>query len=768
MSTGPLLRLQAALIISLFLGGCSLQNQQFARAERMERDGKVASALAGYERLLAATPAKNARRRSELLVHIGQCQYRLDRLSEALASFQRATEVDGSNTVAHLRMGELLLAAGATDQAREEAEAVLSSSASSADGLALLGAAWEAAGNMSSAMDAYLGVLQLDPTRANVAVALADLYNRQEKVEEARQVLHRAAEARPQSAMPWLALARLSEQLGDSNAAEENYRRAVAVEDTPETNLRLVQFLQRTSRIPEAEQVLRRVDAERHAFPVALADFELSSGHPDSALEQYSLALRANPVSDSMSRGNRSASEQRGAIVARAVEASLSSAQMGPASLKTSAIEKAKRQLAQNVPSLDAATADLLRAEIALSESDRGAALQYAQQALKAAADSAAAHYVMGMAHLQAKNATAARQEWAAAIDADPQFTPARLAMAEDALRCGDPQTADLQGRMAVRDEPGSIDALIVFAKSLVAQKQYGAAAVMAHRALALDPSALEPELLFGKIALQQDRIGDALLHFQKAVLLDPSSGDAINGLLQVYRKGRITRSMLRHMEQAAGQEPASATVMEITGRLYAQNGWHKDAKRCLARALQIDNRRSTAATALAQLQFAQGEISQATDSAAQAGGGSGELLMAYRAQQQNRTERAMADYERALRAGDQSEVAANNLAWLYAQQGIRLDRALVLATSASKDAPSNPAVLDTLGFVHLQRREYSEAVKVLETAALLAREGHAGTDNGELTRQIHHHLALAYLRVGQTDAAQQIAQSRARWRPFR
>ncbi len=126
-----------------------------------------------------------------------------------------------------------------------------------------------------------------------------------------------------------------------------------------------------------------------------------------------------------------------------------------------------------------------------------------------------------------------------------------------------------------------------------------------------------------------------------------------------------------------------------------------------------------------------------------------------------------MADYERALRAGDQSGVAANNLAWLYAQQGIHLDRALVLATSASKDAPNNPAVLDTLGFVHLQRREYSEAVRVLETAAVLAREGHPGTD-GELTRQIHHHLALAYLRVGQTDTAQQTAQSRLPWKPLR
>ncbi len=403
-----------------------------------------------------------------------------------------------------------------------------------------------------------------------------------------------------------------------------------------------------------------------------------------------------------------------------------------------------------------------------VSESDRGAALQYAQQALKAAPDSAAAHYVMGMAHRQAKNVTAARQEWDAAIDADPQFTPARLAIAEDALGSGDPRTADLQARMAVRDEPGNIDALLVFAKSLVAQKQYGAAAVMAHRALALDPAAVEPELLFGKIALHEDRIGDALVHFQKAVLLDPSSGDAINGLLQVYRKGRITRSMLRHMERVAGQEPASATVMEITGRLYAQNGWHADAKRCLARALQIDNRRSTAATALAQLQFAQGEISQATDSAAQAGGGSGELLTAYRAQQQNQTQRAIADYESALRAGDQSGVAANNLAWLYAQQGIHLERALALATAASKDAPNNPAVLDTVGFVHLQRREYSQAVKVLETAAVLAREVHPASDNGELKREIHHHLALAYLRVGQTGAAQQIAQNRAPRRPFR
>ncbi|HLZ49128.1 MAG TPA: hypothetical protein VKP61_00115, partial [Candidatus Acidoferrum sp.] len=113
-------------------------------------------------------------------------------------------------------------------------------------------------------------------------------------------------------------------------------------------------------------------------------------------------------------------------------------------------------------------------------------------------------------------------------------------------------------------------------------------------------------------------------------------------------------------------------------------------------------------------------------------------------------------DYERILQQGDASGAAANNLAWIYAQQGTNLDRALLLAQRARLLAPQNPAVLDTLGVVHLKRHEYSQAVLVLKKAIEMA----ALTPVADNTLiQFRQHLAEAYLRSGQTQAASALQQ---------
>src|SRR5205085_7907268 len=113
---------------------------------------------------------------------------------------------------------------------------------------------------------------------------------RADHVNEARAVLRQAAAQQPHSTIPWLALARLEEQEGEVDAAEQDYRQALAAENTPEANLRLAQFLVRSGRIPEAEALLQKVDREQPAQARALPDFELLSGRAERASQHYSAA----------------------------------------------------------------------------------------------------------------------------------------------------------------------------------------------------------------------------------------------------------------------------------------------------------------------------------------------------------------------------------------------------------------------------------------------------------------------------------------------
>ncbi len=744
------------LLLAALLVGCASPQRQFMRAEGLEKSGKQSQALVIYQKLLDGAPRTAPRTRSEIYYRMGECLYRMDRIAEAYSAYQKAVEVEPSNMAAHLRMGEFLLAAGAMNRARQEAELVMKKSgAGNPEALALWGAALADSGQYALAEDAYRRVLAVQPRHMQVAVALADIYNQENKIEEARKVLRESAEANPQSALPWLALGRLNEQEGEIAAAEVCYRKAVAVEDAPQSNLRLAQFLQRTSRINEAEQVLRKVDALRPSQPTALPDFELIAGKPGTALTKYQAALTAAPAKTpkdklpSLMPGEQV--HNRALLATRLVEADVQIADEQSGRQKTETLQRARGHLDVYRLDLDPATLAILEAEIALSESDLPRAAVQAKTAVSLAPQSAPAHFVLGMSEHRAGKDATARSEWLAALDADSHFVPARLALAEQALAAKDSRAAERYVTAVVRDEPGNVRALNLFARVLTAENRLDAASIIAHRAMAMDSSAAQPHVVLGDIALRQGRTGDALINFEQAILLQPHSPDAMEGLMRVYRKGTFTRAMLARMEKIATAKPPSAALLEIAGRLYATHGWYADAERCLKSAIRFDPQRTTAAAALAKIYASTGRLDEAADSASHIGGDSAALLAAVRAQERNDVPSAIENYERAIREGEHSGVAANNLAWLYVEQGTNLDRALQLAESARAQAPENPAVLDTVGVVRLRLHKYSEAISALESARNLAGEL---PSNPELLAQIRRHLSEAYLRAGKPEAA--------------
>ncbi len=751
MSINRALLLSFFVLLTGFSLACSTSAplKEFARGQQLEKQGKTSAALAEYQRVLPRLRPEETRFRSETYYRIGECLFGLDEAAEAYSAFQKATDADKSNFMAQLRLGELQLAAGSLDKAAEQARLVLASGTAATEALALLGAAAAASGDSQAAQQAFSRVLDADPSRVTVALALADIYNRADRPDDARAVLKKAAAAQPNISSPWLALGRLEEQEGKAGAAEQAYRKAVAAEDSPETNLRLAQFLERASRIPEAEQVLRRVDAQRPAMPTALPDFEVISGRAPNALDQYLSALQsaqAKPASRPSSRPNA----DRAALVARLIEADLQTA-----TLKNdkAALDRARAHLEQYRHELDSATIGILNAELALTTGNVPLAGIYAAGAVALAPESAPAQYVLGRAKDRAGDSNAARLAWLAALETDPHFVPARLALASQALEQKDAGNAETFIIPAVQDEPANLRALDLFARTLLAQRRYSSAALIAQRALAVDNTAAAPHLVLGEAALQQQLLGEALVHFEQAVLLDPHSHDAMEGLTRVYRYGSITRPMLQRMEKAAISDPPSATLMEITGRLYFERGWYADAERCLQQAVRLDPQRSTAVRALARTFAATGRYEAAAGSAARLGGYPAALLQAFQAEERNDLGRAIQNYEAALRHGESTGTAANNLAWLYAQRGTNLERALRLAETARALSPSNPAVLDTLGFVRLRRREYSQAIEVLESASRVVASQQAA-ERAQLLNAIKHHLAEAYLRAGQPEQA--------------
>ncbi len=730
--------------------GCS-QSRHFAIGARLEKMGRYNDALGAYQAALLQAKGKDARPQSQIYYRMGECFIHLNRIREAFGAFEKAAIADPDNVNAQLRIGEFLLSAGAADRARDQAEAIMRRNPRNGEALALWGAAMEGLGQKEKAKEAYREALSLEPGRVSVAIALADLYNGEDDTKHAQEVLEESAKANPKNASPWLATARLHEQEGEIKEAEVAYRRAVQVEDTPETNLRLAQFLERTSRIDESEQVLRRVDAQRPAEPTALADFELNAGRPSNALSSYQAVLSSRDDSVKGKQPAPKLAQERARLAARIVETDIDVASKQSAPDAAASLKRAHDHLAAYARDLDAATVAILESEAALAENNLPLASEKAASALAMAPQSAAALYTQGAVRLRCSDPAEARERWLSALESDSHFAPARLALAEQALNAGDHKGAEEYVLAVVRDEPGNLRAVMLFARILASEKRYPSAVLMAQRAQALDPKSPEPQLLIARVASELHRPGEALVHYEQAVLLDPHSKDAVEGLTNLYNTGKITRPMLAQIEKVATAAPASATLMEIAGRLYAQHGWYADAQRCLQATLKLDPQRTSASAALAQTYASTGNLGAASESAAKTGNNSAVLIEGVKAQERNDVSAAIQNYERAVRGGEKSGVAANNLAWIYAQQGTNLYRALDLAQTAQSLLPQDPAVLDTVGVVRLRLRQYSEAIKALESAKHLASEKASGT---VLMAQIRQHLAEAYLRAGNTGAA--------------
>jgi tetratricopeptide (TPR) repeat protein len=558
-------------------------------------------------------------------------------------------------------------------------------------------------------------------------------------------VLLSATTAQPKSALPWLTLGRLEEQEGNIKSAESAYRQAVAVENSPDSNLRLAQFYERSARVLDAKSVLHNVDGMRPDQPTAFADFNLAAGDSARANDGYLSALQGAPRSK-----DPSAKLTRRELIARLIESDLAKAESDQRQ-RNAAIAAARQHMLAYGSELDEAERMLLQAEIALADDDLVQASVHSSEALTKAPRSPAAHYISAVVRYRSSDAASARSEWQQAIDLDGTFVPARIALAEDSIAEHDFSGAQELILPVIRMEPSNVQALVIFARTLIAEKSYDSARNIAIRIQALSPRSPYPHILRGGAALDTRNYATALIEYQQAVLLDTNSKEAIDGLARVYSVAEITRPMLLKMEKMGLASPPSAILLEIAGRNFINIHLYKDAERCLRESLAVDSTRHSAAEWLARLQAQSGDLASASHSVATVHEFS-PMLAGVEAEQQHDLDAAAEHYDKAVRAGDPTGVAANNLAWILAQQNRELDRAIGLANKARELQPDNPAVLDTVGFVHLARREYTDAITVLEHAREIA--SFKGSDEAVLS-EVRHHLSVAYLRTGQTERAQ-------------
>ena len=114
--------------------------------------------------------------------------------------------------------------------------------------------------------------------------------------------------------------------------------------------------------------------------------------------------------------------------------------------------------------------------------------------------------------------------------------------------------------------------------------------------------------------------------------------------------------------------------------------------------------------------------------------------------------DKAITELEQLLQIQPDFWPAANDLAFLLADHGQGkkyLDRALTLAKNAQSLNPSNPDLMDTLGWVYYRKNDIKTAIEWLENAW-------AGSPKNPV---VNYHMGMAYYKFGNTEKAKEYLQ---------
>jgi len=219
-------------------------------------------------------------------------------------------------------------------------------------------------------------------------------------------------------------------------------------------------------------------------------------------------------------------------------------------------------------------------------------------------------------------------------------------------------------------------------------------------------------------------------------------------GILLYIQKFK-TSAMLE-FEKAIEINPNSILANYFTGLLYSDLGDHSKAAVYLSESLQTSPDFFSANYALAETYLFTGKQSKAIehyDAARLAKNDVGVLVrlgLLYEARKSFKE--AATIYKELTNNFPDIYIGFNQLAWLYAKQGINNNEALTLAKKAQALLPNNISILDTLGWVYANKKDYKNALTHLEKANKLS----SGTNPDVL-----YHLAYVQNASGKKNAAE-------------
>jgi tetratricopeptide (TPR) repeat protein len=767
-------RLLAACLFGVAMAmGCQSDEEKLAdflsRGDAALEAGNPNEAVIEYRNVIQIDPNN-----SQAHYGVAQAYLRQGNLKAGYWELSESVRLDPSNLDARRRFGSMSIAARDFDQVLEQAEALIAAEPEGGAGYHLKAQALDGQETPAEAEAFHLKAVELDPENYEYLVVLSKYYARQLRFDDAEKTIQIYTEADP-GFVSFSQLGRFyvsSKRLDDAEAA---FRTAVELDDGKRTqgylNLAVLYLEQR--RIDDAIEILKQgVDVSEGGTELSynLARIYAGQGEQDKAREllvQGTLDDPGNPrvhliLSEYLGSQGDLEAALLAAEAAGKADPESRQAQMRKAELLVDMGFREKEQdkivaasnLVNEVLAKAPTDADalLVRSKIEMAEGRPAASVESLQAAIQTRPNWPDAHFLLGSALALVGDTNGSRMELARALELDGRMLKARALLAQVHAELGEHEYAVEQGRAYLQVNPDDTATRILVAQSLVRLGKLDDADTELQK-MPEEGRSAEALYAIGRIQMARGDVKSARENLIKVDELEPGQPEILGSLVALDIRAGNAGEGISRIESAIEADPTNAGLLQLRAQVALSQNDSVRAEETLRKAIELNSNDLNSYRLLAGLYQRQGRFPETIttyEAAVEVRPDAADILHFLGVLYEHQGDRPVAIqyYEKAISYDSNLGDAKNNLAYLLAEEGRDLDRALSLAQEAKALMPESANAADTLGWVLYKRGVNSAAVGYL-------RESEEGMDpESQSLGLVRLHLASAYEANGENDKA--------------
>ena len=674
--------------------GCSAKAKKAYHLERANRyfaAGQYDQAEVEYMNVL-----RSDRENAQAIGRLGTIYFEEGRLQKAAPYLFKGSELATNDLDLRLKLGSFYLAAGKAKEARAEANFVLARRPQDERAPLLLVASAESPKVLEETRQ-RLQALSQKADDAALEVALGSIALHAQDLKTAESNFKRAQTLNPKLSAAWSALGALYLAQTNLTQAEAAFKTAAELApDRSEEKLRYAQFKALNGDLAASKSLLQGMIKKTPDYIPPL-------------IVLANIAVAEVKYADCAALLNKALARDPDNFEAQLLDGQVKLAQ-GKVAEATSGLER----MAKNYP-----------------------------QAPRV-------HYQLAVAYLAGNDADKASRSLNRAIALDSDFFQATLLKAGLQIRTGYPDLAVAALQRLIQKSPQILQAQLLLAGAYRAQSNFNKAFAIYRDLEAAYPDSFQIPLLMGETFLQQKNAGAARAAFTKSLGLSPDNFTIVEQLVGLDLAEKQYAAAFQRIQPLLEKNPKLVAPLLLKAQILFVQGDPGQAEAVLLKAVELQPDAEAAhmmlariymdakqnQKALAQLQIA---ATVNTNDVAPL------FITGMILDEEKDYDGARDAYEKLLARNPNYSPALNNLAYLYSENRVNLDRAYELAQRARNLLPADPAAADTLGWIHFKRAQYASALNLLqESANKLPNES-----------EVQFHLGMTYYMMGQADLAQ-------------